>query len=108
MRLSDDRLVIAKNACRRNGQDDRQGRGLILRKADCRHSCYCSGGGNFARDTGSSSARVPVGAATETVVEVSAKGYKNWFYSDPPNPSRPVLRLESGEERSLEVQLEPK
>lgn len=58
---------------------------------------YSSGVGNFARDTGSSSARVPVGAATEAIVEVSAKGYKNWFYSDPSNPSRPVLRLESGE-----------
>jgi hypothetical protein len=66
---------------------------------------YCSGTGQQA---GSSSVRVPVGAATETVVEVSAKGYKNWFYSDPSNPSRPVLRLESGEERSLEVQLELK
>jgi len=49
---------------------------------------HCSGVGNFARDTGSSSARVPVGAATETVVEVSAKGYKNWFYSDPSSPPR--------------------
>lgn len=69
---------------------------------------YCSGVGNFEKEPGSSGARVPIGPATEAIVEVSARGYKNWFYSNPSDPSRPVLRLESGEERSLEVQLEPK
>jgi hypothetical protein len=69
---------------------------------------YGSGVGNFAKEPGSSGARVPVGSATEVIVEVSAKGYKNWFYFDPSDPSRPVLRLESGEERSLEVQLATK
>ena len=51
---------------------------------------------------------VPVGATTEEIVEVSAPGYKNWFYIDPSDPSRPVLRLASGEEKSLDVELEPK
>lgn len=70
---------------------------------------YCSGSGNFRRLYNSGEAvLVPVGSATEAIVEVSAQGYKSWFYSDPSDPSRPVLRLESGEERSLEVQLEPK
>jgi hypothetical protein len=69
---------------------------------------YCSGVGNFTKQPGTSGVRVPIGTATDVLVEVSAKGYKNWFYSDPASPSRPVLRLESGEERSLEVQLEPK
>jgi len=68
---------------------------------------YCSGTGNFDRVT-PSSVRVPVSSRTEEMVEVSAPGYKNWFYSDASDPSRPVLRLESGEERSLEVLLEPK
>jgi len=69
---------------------------------------YCSGVGNFPNQPGSVGARVPVGSGTEAVVEVSAKGYKNWYYSDPSEPSRPVLRLEPGEEKTLEVQLDPK
>jgi len=45
--------------------------------------------------------------STDVVLEVSARGYKTWFYSDPSNPSRPLpLRLESGEQRSLRIDLE--
>jgi hypothetical protein len=41
-------------------------------------------------------------------VEVSANGYHTWLYTDPENPSRPqVIRLQPGEEQTLEVQLEP-
>jgi hypothetical protein len=69
---------------------------------------YCAGAGNFAKQPGTSGVRVPVGLTTEFLVEVSAPGYRNWFYSDPSDPSRPVLRLASGEERSLDVLLEPK
>jgi hypothetical protein len=42
------------------------------------------------------------------MLEVSATGYKTWFYSDASNPLRPLpLRLESGEQRSLRIELEP-
>jgi hypothetical protein len=66
----------------------------------------CSGNGNFMR-AGTSSVRVPIRAATDVIVEVSAVGYKSWFFSDPSDPSRPVLRLESGEEKTLNAELVP-
>jgi hypothetical protein len=68
---------------------------------------FCSGTGNF-RQAGASGVRVPIPPATDVIVEVSAEGYKNWFYTDPSDSSRPVLRLESGEEKVLEAELEPK
>jgi hypothetical protein len=46
--------------------------------------------------------------STDVMLEVSASGYKTWFHSDASNPSRPLpLRLESGEKRSLRIELEP-
>jgi hypothetical protein len=69
---------------------------------------YGSGVGNFTKQPDNSGIRVPIVPTTDFLFEVSAKGYKNWYYSDPSEPSRPVLRLESGEERTLEVQMEPK
>jgi hypothetical protein len=46
--------------------------------------------------------------STDVMLEVSASGYKTWFYSDESNPSRQLpLRLESGELRSLRIELEP-
>jgi Carboxypeptidase regulatory-like domain len=45
--------------------------------------------------------------STDVMLEVSASGYKTWFYSDASNPSRPLpLRLESGEQRTLRIELE--
>jgi hypothetical protein len=46
--------------------------------------------------------------STDVMLEVSAKGYKTWFYSDASNPSHPLpLRLASGEQKSLKIELEP-
>ncbi len=46
--------------------------------------------------------------ATDVTLEVVADGYKPWIYADPSNPSVPLsFRLESGEERTLNVELEP-
>jgi hypothetical protein len=46
-------------------------------------------------------------AAVEIILEVTAGGYKPWFYADASNPSRPLpLRLESGEQKSLDIELE--
>ena len=45
---------------------------------------------------------------TEVTLEVIAEGYKPWLYADPSNPSKPLpFRLESGEEKTLNVELEP-
>jgi hypothetical protein len=69
-------------------------------------SSACSGNGNFT-GRGTSGVRVPIRAATDVIVEVSATGYKSWYFSDPSDPTRPVLRLESGEEKTLNAELEP-
>ncbi len=46
--------------------------------------------------------------STDVILEVSAKGYKTWFYSDASNASQPLpLRLASGEQKFLKVELEP-
>lgn len=64
-----------------------------------------SSGGQFLR-RGMTSAIVPPGK--NLVLTISARGYKKWLYYDPSDPSRPAfLRLEPGEEKELEVELEP-
>ncbi len=50
-------------------------------------------------------AHIPM--ATDLIVSLSAPGYKTWFYTDPSNESRPVLHLQSGERKSVEIELEP-
>jgi hypothetical protein len=51
--------------------------------------------------------RVPIPTECGLVIVVSAKRYKGWVYTDPANPTRPVLRLHSGEHKTLSIQLEP-
>jgi hypothetical protein len=64
-----------------------------------------------ATSTGSgrhpSNFRLTLPTATDLIVVVSAKGYKSWFYADPSDSSRPVVRLEPGEERVVDVELVP-
>jgi hypothetical protein len=65
-----------------------------------------SGTGNYEKSE-SSELRVPIRPATDVMLEVSAPGYKKWLYTDPANPSQPTLRLNSGEQRSIAVEMEP-
>jgi Carboxypeptidase regulatory-like domain len=51
--------------------------------------------------------RLTLPTATDLIVVLSAKGYKSWFYTDPSDSSRPVVRLEPGEERVVDVELTP-
>jgi hypothetical protein len=51
--------------------------------------------------------RLPVSPNCDLLVVVMAKGYRGWIYTDPSNPSRPVLHLASGEQKTVEIQLEP-
>jgi hypothetical protein len=43
----------------------------------------------------------------DLVVIARAKRHKGWIYTDAANPSRPVLRLLTGERKPLDIQLEP-
>lgn len=43
----------------------------------------------------------------DLVIVIFAKGYKGWVYTDPSSSSRPVLRLSPGEQKQVDVQLEP-
>jgi hypothetical protein len=45
--------------------------------------------------------------AMEFIVAFSAPGYRTWLYTDPSDPSHPVMRLESGQQKVLDVELEP-
>ena len=65
-----------------------------------------SGTGNFEKSE-SSGLRVPIRPNSDVILEVSAPGYKTWFYTDPTTPSQRTLRLESDEQRSISVELEP-
>ncbi len=51
--------------------------------------------------------RVVVPVATDFVVIVSAQGYKGWVYTDSDDQSRPVLRVAAGEQKELEIELQP-
>jgi len=50
--------------------------------------------------------RANLPADREFIVFVSGAGYETWFYLN--DQSRPTLRLKSGEEKVLDVQLEPR
>jgi hypothetical protein len=65
----------------------------------------CASGMNASSSSGSSF-EVTVPAATDLTVFLSSPGYKTWFYTDAFSDSRPVLHLQSGERRSLEIELE--
>jgi hypothetical protein len=51
---------------------------------------------------------VRVSPLFDVLLEVSAKDYKNWFYSNPADPSDPTLHLESGERKVVQVTMQPK
>jgi Carboxypeptidase regulatory-like domain len=50
--------------------------------------------------------RVNLPAGPELIVFVSGPGYKPWFYIN--DQSRPTLRLEPGEEKAIDAELEPR
>jgi hypothetical protein len=51
--------------------------------------------------------RLVVPVATDLVIIVTAPGYRGWVYTDSDNPSRPVLRVASGEQKELDIELQP-
>jgi hypothetical protein len=42
----------------------------------------------------------------DLLIIVRAPGCRRWFYTDPSSPSEPTLRLHSGEERTLDAELD--
>lgn len=51
--------------------------------------------------------RMNLQPTTEFIVSFSSPGYRTWLYTDPADPSHPTLQLESGEQKSIDVALEP-
>jgi hypothetical protein len=66
----------------------------------------CASELNSSSSSGSSF-EIPLPTAVDLIVFLSAPGYKTWVYTDTSNDSRPLLRLQSGERRSLDIELEP-
>jgi hypothetical protein len=51
---------------------------------------------------------VAISPLFDVLLGVTAKGYKNWFYSNSADPSDPTLHLESGERKTVQVTMQPK
>ena len=58
----------------------------------------------FTEDTKN---RVLVPPNVDVLLIVQARGYERWFYTDVALASRPVIRLSSGEQRTIDAELEP-
>lgn len=61
-------------------------------------------GGGYAHD---GHFRTVVPPDSDLVVIVTAQGYKGWVYTDSDIQSRPVLRVAAGQEKKLEIELQP-
>ena len=51
--------------------------------------------------------RVLVPPNVDVLLIVQTHGYERWFYTDVALASRPVIRLSSGEQRTIDAELEP-
>ena len=60
----------------------------------------------FMHPTQTSRKEASVPPDKDLLVIVQAPGYKRCFYTDPSSPSEPTLRLQSGEERTLDAELD--
>lgn len=50
---------------------------------------------------------IPIPADKDVMLIVQAPGYKRWFFKDAANAEQPTLRLQSGEQRTIDAELEP-
>jgi len=50
---------------------------------------------------------VPIRPATDVIVQISAPRFKDWYFVDT-STMQPTWRLQSGEQRTLDVALEPR
>lgn len=50
---------------------------------------------------------ISVPSNKDVMLIVQAKGYHRWFHFDADNPAQPTLRLQPGEERSIDAALDP-
>ena len=71
------------------------------------HGGFAAGTAYFPQTT-EGGREVPVSPLFDFLLEVTAEGYKNWFYSNPTDPSNPTLHLESGERKAVQVTMQPK
>lgn len=85
--------------------------GRNISKAELQYTAIdrnCGGGSEFIQGSvHQSNFQVTVPANCDLLLVVMADGYRGLVYTDPANPSRPVVRLGSGEKKALEIQLEP-
>jgi len=65
------------------------------------------GGGSGGTRSDDGEFRMTVSTACDPVIFVSARGYKGWVYTDPSDPSHPTLRINSGEQKRFDIELEP-
>jgi hypothetical protein len=66
---------------------------------------FAGGGPGSVPMKGNFQATLP--AATDVTITATARGYKDWSYRDPSNPTLSALRLASGERGVLKIEMEP-
>jgi carboxypeptidase family protein len=85
-------------------KDTKTGKSIVTSEV---HYVALDGGNSGTAGVNDGQFQITVPARTDLIVVVSARGYRGWVYTDAANPSRPVLRLGSGEKKFLDVELEP-
>jgi hypothetical protein len=79
--------------------------GRLVEAAWVEYIVIDNGGGGTTRTDGEFQLTVPTDC--DLLILVHAKGYKGWLYNDASNPTRPIVRVASGEKKVLDVELEP-
>jgi len=79
--------------------------GFMVRTVGAEGGGAGSAGTAYFPQTDQGDWEVPVSPLFDVLLEVTAKDYKNWFYS---NPSDPTLHLEPGERKVVQVTMQPK
>ncbi len=79
--------------------------GRLVEAAWVEYIVIDNGGGGTTRTDGEFQLTVPTDC--DLLILVHAKGYKGWLYNDGSNPTRPIVRVASGEKKVLDVELEP-
>jgi uncharacterized surface anchored protein len=79
--------------------------GRLVEAAWVEYIVVDNGGGGTTRTDGEFQLTVPTDS--DLLILVHAEGYKGWLYNDASSPTRPVVRVASGEKKVLDVELEP-
>jgi hypothetical protein len=82
--------------------------GFIVKRTIGAHGVSCAAGTGYFPRTTEGDWEVPISPLFDFLLEVTAEDYKDWFYSNPADPSDTTLHLKSGERKAVRVTMQPK